>query len=111
VETINKNSIINENKNSKPPPIFIQEQINYNHFFLKIKQLTDESGFDRKSSTKGIKLQTCSPDSYRSVVAYLKKNNVFFHTFQLKEVVIRNLHHSIDTSFIKQELLNIGFIT
>lgn len=114
----NTNSVIkdNENKTSKPPPIFIHEQIIYKKFCQKIKELTDDTGFDCKSSTKGLKLQTYSPDSYRSVVAYLKNNNVSFHSFQLKEekayrVVIRNMHHSTDTSFIKQELLDNGFIS
>lgn len=116
METTVTNPIINENKTSKPPPIFIQTQINYNNFCQKIKQLTDDSGFDCKSSTKGLKLQTYSPDSFRTVVAYLKTNKVSFHSFQPKEekayrVVIRNMHHSTDISFIKQELLNKGFVT
>lgn len=112
----NTNPVINdnENKTSKPPPIFIQEQINYNKFCQKILELTDATGFDCKSSTKGLKLQTYSPTSYRSVVSYLKNNNVSFHSFQLKEekayrVVIRNMHHTTDTSLIKQELKNKGF--
>lgn len=106
----------NENKTSKPPPIFIQDQLNYNNFCAKIIELTDVTGFDCKSSTKGLKLQTYSPESYRTVVKYLKFNNVSFHSFQLKEekaywVAIRNLHHTTDTSFITQELLNKGFVT
>ncbi|KAL4136273.1 hypothetical protein QTP88_007821 [Uroleucon formosanum] len=75
----------NENKTSKPPPIFIQDQLNYNNFCAKIIELTDASGFDCKSSTKGFKLQTYSPESYRTVIKYLKINNVSFHSFQLKE--------------------------
>lgn len=105
-----------ENKTSKPPPIFIHDKLNYNNFCEKIIELTDATGFDCKSSTKGLKLQTYSPESYRSVVKYLKINNVSFHSFQLKEekayrVAIRNLHHTTDTSFITQELFNKGFVT
>jgi len=116
METVETQSLNNDNKTSKPPPIFIQEQINFNNFCQKINELTDTSGFDCKSSTKGLKLQTYSPDSYRSVIKYLKNNNVSFHSYQSKEekpyrVVIRNMHHSTDTSFIKQELLNKGFVT
>ena len=113
MDTVETQSVINNNKTSKPPLIFIQEQINYNNFSQKINELT--SGFDSKSSTKGLKLQTYSPDSYRSVIKYLK-NNVSFNSYQSKKekpyrVVIRNIHHSTDTSFIKQELLNKGFVT
>lgn len=72
----------NENKTSKPPPTFIQDQINYN-FCAKIIKLTDATDFDCKSSNKGLILQTYSPESYRSVIKYLKINNVSFHSFQL----------------------------
>ncbi|KAL5240042.1 hypothetical protein ACI65C_007452 [Semiaphis heraclei] len=53
METVETQSLNNDNKTSKPPPIFIQEQINYNNFCQKINELTDTSGFDCKSSTKG----------------------------------------------------------
>jgi len=104
------------NQISKPPPIFIQAQLNFNNFCIKIKELTDSSGFDCKSSTKDLKLQTYSSDSYRSVVKYLKENNVSFHSFQPKELkpyraVIRNLHPTTDISAIKDELLFNGFYT
>lgn len=109
METTVTKPIIKKNKTSKLLH-------NYNNICQKIKQLTDDFGFDCKSSTKGLKFQTYSSDSYRSVVAYLKKNNVSFHSFQPKEekvyrVIIRNMQHSTDTSFIKQELLNKGFVT
>jgi hypothetical protein len=55
MDTVETESVNNENKTSKPPTIFIQEQINYN-FCQKIKELTDTSGFDCKSSTKTLKL-------------------------------------------------------
>lgn len=113
----NENENIPEkNQSPKPPPIFIQTQLNFNNFYLKIKQLTGSSGFECKSSTKGLKLQTYSSDSYRTVINYLKENNASFHSYQFKElkafrVVIRNLHPTIDVSFIKEELLNSGFST
>jgi len=72
------------NQTSKPPPIFIQAQLNFNNFCIKIKELTDSTGFDCKSSTKDLKLQTYSSDSYRTVVKYLKENNVSFHSYQPK---------------------------
>jgi len=88
--------------------------INYNNFCAKIIELTNSTGFGCKSSTKGLKLQTYSPESYRTAIKYLKIKNVSFHSFQLKvekayRVVIRNLHHSTDTYFITHELLNKGF--
>lgn len=113
-DNLNEQSNENNIKTSKPPPIFIQTQINYNTFCLKINELTDSSGFDCKY-TKGIKPQTYSPDSYRSVVNYLKANNVLFHSHQLKEekafhIVVRNLHPTTDLFFIKDQLLENGHI-
>lgn len=117
MDNTNENeNILEKNQSPKPPPIFIQTQLNFNNFYTKIKQLTDSSGFECKSSTKGLKLQTYSSDSYRTVINYFKENNVSFHSYQLKElkafrVVIRNLHPTTDVSFIKEELLNNGFST
>jgi len=99
MDIVETKSVNYDNKTSKPPPIFIREQINYNNFCQKMNELTNTSGIDSKSSTKGLKLQIYSPDSYRAVVKYLKNNNVSFHSYQSKEekpyrVVIRNMHHS-----------------
>lgn len=79
----NKNKPEN-NQTSKPPPIFIQGIKNYNNFYIKIKELTDYSGFDCKNSTKRLKLQTHSADSYRAVINYFKENNASFHLYQSK---------------------------
>ncbi|KAL4119521.1 hypothetical protein QTP88_012327 [Uroleucon formosanum] len=105
-----------KNQTPKPPPIFIQAQLNFNNFCIKIKELTDSTGFDCKSSTNKLRLQTYSADSYRTVINYLKENNVSFHSYQSKELkafraVIRNLHPTTDLSFIKKELLDSGFTT
>ncbi|KAL4127024.1 hypothetical protein QTP88_011222 [Uroleucon formosanum] len=109
-------NIPDKNQTPKPPPIFIQEKLNFNNFCIKIKELTDSTGFDCKSSTNKLRLQTYSADSYRTVINYLKENNVSFHSYQSKELkafraVIRNLHPTTDLSFIKKELLDSGFTT
>lgn len=92
-----------------PPPIFIESELNFNNFIIKINELTKSSRFECKASIKGLKLQTFNSDSYRAVVKYLKENEVPHHSFQNKidkpyRVVIKNLHPSTDISFIKSEL-------
>jgi len=109
-------NIPDKNQTPKPPPIFIQAQLNFNNFCIKTKELTDSTGFDCKSSTNKLRLQTYSADSYRTVINYLKENNVSFLSYQSKELkafraVIRNLHPTTDLSFIKKELLDSGFTT
>jgi len=73
--------IPNKNQASKPPPIFIQAQLNFNDLCIKIKELIDSMGFDCKNSTNKLKLKTYRADSYVSVINYLKENNVSFHSY------------------------------
>lgn len=106
--------VSNTSEMHKPPPIFIQTQVNYENFCKKMLELTGNDGFECKSTLKAIKLSTYNSDSYRKVVKFLQDGKVSFHTYQSKEnkpfkVVIRNLHHSTDIQFIKDELFNNGF--
>ncbi|VVC34312.1 Endonuclease/exonuclease/phosphatase,Reverse transcriptase domain,Zinc finger, CCHC-type, partial [Cinara cedri] len=84
METTLTNPNINANKTSKPPPIFIQEQINYNNFCQKIKQLTDESGFDCKSS---------SSLTSRIITSH------FTHSNQKRKKHIVSIYHSKHNTF------------
>lgn len=98
-----------------PPPIFIESELNFNNFIIKINELTKSSRFECKASTKGLKLQTFNSDSYRAIIKYLKENDVPHHSFQNKEdkpfrVVIKNLHPTTDITFIKTELSALGFL-
>ncbi|KAL4125740.1 hypothetical protein QTP88_009980 [Uroleucon formosanum] len=108
------NNDTNTIKISLPPPIFIEANLNYNTLCLKLKELTDTSSFVCKSTTKGVKIQTFSSDSYRSVIKFLKEEDVSFHSYQSKEnkpfrIVIRNLHPSTDKKHISKELSELGF--
>jgi hypothetical protein len=54
-----------------------------------------------------------TPETYRNLVNYFTDNNIFHHTYQLKEegayrIVIKYLHHSTDTEDIRQELFELG---
>lgn len=75
-------------------------------------ELTELICFDNfycKSTADRLKIQTSNPDSYRTLVQYLRKENTEFHTYQLKNdkpirVVIHNLRPSTPTDLIKNEL-------
>lgn len=106
----------NKTNSSNPPPIFIQTELNFNTFSTEINELTKPTGFECKTSIKGLKLQTFNSDAYRAVVKYLKEKEYAFHSYQNKEnkpyrVVIKNLHPSTDTSFINDGLASLGFQT
>ncbi|KAL4090114.1 hypothetical protein QTP88_025013 [Uroleucon formosanum] len=79
------NNDTNTTKINLPPPIFIEANLNFNTLCLKLKELTDTSSFVYKSTTKGVKIQTFSSDSYRSVIKFLKEKDVSFHSYQSKE--------------------------
>lgn len=92
-----------------PPPIFVRGVIDYTELCKKLIDLIGVDNFFCKSSSDRLKIQTANPESYRTLVRYLKEENAEFHTYQLKEdkpirVVIRNLHPSTQTELIKEEL-------
>ncbi|KAF0752052.1 Uncharacterized protein FWK35_00017882 [Aphis craccivora] len=56
-----------------------------------------------------LKIQTSTPDAYKSLIRFLKEEKAEYHTYQLPQdkpvrVVIRNLHPSTPTSLIISEL-------
>ncbi|KAL4136309.1 hypothetical protein QTP88_007857 [Uroleucon formosanum] len=100
----------------KIPPIYIKDDIDFFDFCKKIKPFTDPDGFNIKSSSSGLKLMTYSINAYRQIIKFLEINNMNFHTYQTNEekafrVVIRHLHHTTPTDYIKEELHSLGFIT
>ncbi|KAL4156012.1 hypothetical protein QTP88_000047 [Uroleucon formosanum] len=104
------------NVQPKIPPIYIKDDIDFFDFCKKIKPFTDPDGFNTKSSSSGLKLMTYSINAYRQIIKFLEINNMNFHTYQTNEekafrVVIRHLHHTTPTDYIKEELHSLGFIT
>ncbi|KOC63547.1 hypothetical protein WH47_02943, partial [Habropoda laboriosa] len=58
-----------------------------------------------------VKINTTTSDAYRKLVDLLKQNKIAFHTYQPRQerVVIKNLHLTIPTITIKEELEQKGF--
>lgn len=117
--TDNEMAVDNDVINIKaPPPIFIKSIINnYQAFCEEISNLlAPPLEFSCKTTSNSLKLNTSNPNSYRTVIKYLKQKNVNFYTFQLHDdkpyrVVIRNLHPTTAVDFIKEDLGNHGFLT
>jgi hypothetical protein len=60
-----------------------------------------------------IEINCTTPETYRKLVGFLKDNNTVHHTYQLKgerafRVVIKYLHHSVNTKGIENQLTQIG---
>lgn len=103
-----------ETETHTPPPIFIKSNINFAGFCSAIKTAVGSNDFNCKSNLNEVKLQTFTPEGYRNVIHLLKEKNVNFHTYQLQQekpfrVVIRNLHHTTDINYIKDELKVHGY--
>lgn len=109
VET-SENNTRSVEKIPKPPPIFVYGVVNYTSMVQAVRDiLTDEQYVTKTMANNNIKINTNTADSYRKLVTYMKENNIVHHTYQLKEerafrVVIKHLHHSVDTADIKYEL-------
>jgi len=104
-----KVSINVEPKALRPPPIFVRGICNFPDLCTKLIELIGVDNFYCKSSPDRLKIMTKNPESYRTLVHFLREQKAEFHTFQLKEdkqirVVIRNLHPTTPTELIKTEL-------
>ncbi|KAE9524515.1 hypothetical protein AGLY_015103 [Aphis glycines] len=92
-----------------PPPIFVRGVTNYSDLTTTLIELIGVDNFFCKASADRLKIQTANPESYRSLIHFLKDEGAEYHTYQLKEdkplrVVIRNLHHTTEPDTIKEEL-------
>ena len=61
-------------------------------------------------SNNVIKINCVTPETYRTFIRYPKDNNIYSHTYKLKEerahrIIIKHLQHSTDIEDIRQELL------
>lgn len=92
-----------------PPPIFIKGVEDFPGLCTALIDLIGVDNFFCKSTTDHLKIQTSNPDSYRTIVHFLREEKSEFHTFQLNEdkpthVVLRNLYPYTPTALIKSEL-------
>jgi hypothetical protein len=81
------------------PPIFVHGVINYGEMIKRIRDIAeDEQYYTKCLANNVIKINCVTPETYRKLVKYFKENNIFYHTYQLKEerayrIVIKYLHH------------------
>ncbi|KAF0750712.1 Uncharacterized protein FWK35_00014980 [Aphis craccivora] len=81
----------------------------HNNMDIALIEIIGVDIFYCKSSSDRLKIQTATPESYRSLVHFLKEQDSQNHTYQLKEdkptrVVIRNIHPPTSLELIKSEL-------
>jgi len=98
----------------KPPPIFEDSVVKYAEAIKRIRDIAkDEQYYTKSLANNVIKINCMTPETCRKLVRYFKDNNIFYHTHHPNEgrayrIVIKYLHHSLDTEDTKQELSELG---
>lgn len=112
-ETVAQNT--ENNLEHKPPPIYIQDVVDYPAMLQTIETTLQRKEFICKTlSNNKIKINTSTINAYRKLNHLLKQNNIAFYTYQPREersyrVVIKNIHQSVPTQDIKEALQELGF--
>lgn len=107
-------TVIEENKTPRPPPIFVYGVINYNDMINNLRTIAEDKQYITKClADNTIKIICDAPETYRKMIKFMRDKNVVHHTYQPKEerayrIVIKHLHHTTDTKEISQELANKG---
>jgi hypothetical protein len=98
----------------QPPPIYIYGVTDYRAMLHNLQEAVEAERFHTKTlSNNTVKVNTHSTEGYRQLIRYLNNENIVHHTYQLKQdrayrIVLRDLHHSIPTEDIKEELRTYG---
>jgi len=76
----------------------------------RLNEFLDEEQYTTRSLANDTLKLTCqTPDTHRTLVRYMRDNNIIHHTSQLKEersyrVVIKYLLHSVDVQDLRDEI-------
>lgn len=116
-ESVDKssNNDSNAKKIPKPPPIFIDDVVNFPVMINNIETVINADEFTCKTLSKNqVKINANSIETYRKLVKLLEQHKIAFHTYQLKQdkayrVVVRNIHPTVSSDDIKEALKGLGF--
>jgi hypothetical protein len=81
----------------------------------KLTEVIQQEQYSTKSiADNTIKINCTTSETYRKLVGFLKDNNIVLHTYQFEErafrVVIKYLHHSVNTKEIENQLTQMRHI-
>jgi hypothetical protein len=101
-------------KQARPPPIHLHCELKYTELVSSLTSLVGVGNFRCASTREGVTIYPSEPAHYRQIVNSFRRSGVPFHTYQLSEdkayrIVIRGLHHSVDTQDIAQDLIARGY--
>jgi hypothetical protein len=83
---------LSSTKIQKPPPVFVHGVIKYGEMIKRIRNIAEDEQYCTKSLANNVSEINCvTPETYRKLVRYLK-DNIFYHTYQLKGNSLQNCH-------------------
>ncbi|KAA5635062.1 hypothetical protein F3G63_34165 [Pseudomonas aeruginosa] len=95
-------------KAAAPPPLILQEKTAWNRVSQAL-QANKINYTHARNVAHGIQIKVATPGDHRALSAYLRKENIGFHTYALQEdrelrVVIRGVPKELDIDYIKEDL-------
>lgn len=96
----------------RPPPIML---MGVKKIAPLIEQLdiVAKNGYQTKTSAENVTIHSQSKEVYLAITKMLKEKNTMFHSFPFKDerafrVVLKNVHHTLDTNELKTALKEKG---
>lgn len=96
----------------KPPPIMLKGVDNIAPLIEQLN-IVAKDGYQTKSTGDRVTIHTRSKEEYTKIIQVLKDKDTMFHSYPFKDarafrVVLKNVHHTMDTNMIKTALTDIG---
>ena len=94
----------------KPPPIFVYGITNFPDMVRSLRNIVDDDQYTTKCMADNtVKINSTTPETYRTLIRHMRDNNIIHHTYQPKEerayrIVLKHVHHSVHINDIKREL-------
>ena len=92
------------------PFLFVYGVTNFPHMVRSLRNIVDDDQYTTKCMADNtVKINSTTPETYRSLIRHMQDNNVIHHTYQSKEarayrIVLKHVHHSVNITNIKIEL-------
>lgn len=97
----------------KPPPIFVDKVSNIQPLIALLSETVPNEYEIKTLRKQQVKIQPKTHETYKRIVSELEQKNTEFYTYKPKcergfKVIMRNMHPSIDTQCLKNELSRLG---
>jgi hypothetical protein len=98
----------------KPPPIHIHGVNDFKAMTANLSTIVPAENYHTKTlANNTVSIYPHTSATYRKLIPHLKKHNIIFHTYQLKQdrayrIVLRDIHPTVPTQEIADELTKKG---